>query len=228
MATTSDPGVGQKGVALNDYENTLQSWINYRTTTDHYIEPGMAIFLSIITCGIYGFYVYYRMMQRRDEHFKRMAAVADTSLGWLRTKAQGREQAIQGELTELDALKQWMVMQSAERGAAIWLLILIFTSCIGYFIFFYLLMKDYKEHDAYESRFFTIMSSALTKLGMSQQAGQAALNIPQRDFGKYVLFSIITCGIFSFYWLYVMVDDLNKHFALQVQWEDYLLTSLRG
>ncbi len=211
---------------MDEYRNSLESWVNYRRTTDFYIEPGVAVLLSIITCGIYGFYVYYRLMERRDEHFKRMAAFSDVSTNWLRLRAQGRENVIAPELQELETVKQWMVMQSAERGAAIWLLILIFTSCIGFFIFFYLLMKDYREHDYYEARMFSLMSSALTKLGLSQQSGQAMPNMPQREFGKYVFFSIITLGIFTFYWVYVLIDDLNKHFALQVQWEDYVLASL--
>ncbi len=213
---------------MNDYQNRLEWAINNRVATDWHTDAGMAILLSIITCGIYGLYVYYKLMERRDEHFKRMAAVADTSIAWLRERAAGREQAIAPELQELEQIRQAMTMQSAERGAAVWLLLLIFTSCVGYLIFFYLLMKDWREHDAYEARFFTLMSSALTKVGLSQQAGQAAPNIPEREFVTYAILSFVTCGIYALYWTYVMIDDGNKHLDLQVSWEDYILASLRG
>jgi hypothetical protein len=197
-----------------------------RASTDFITDPGTAILLSIITCGIYGFYILYKLVQRRDEHFQRMAAVVDAATAQLRAKAQGREDAIAAELAQLEQIRMRMATMSAERGAAIWLLICIFTG-IGYFIIYYLLMKDYVEHDAVEAQFFTVMSSALVKLGLAGQAGQAVPTVPQREFVTFLLLSIITCGIYGIYWMYVMIKDFNEHFLAQVPWEDFLLAALR-
>ena len=43
----------------------------------------------------------------------------------------------------------------------------------------------------------------------------------------FLLLSIVTCGIYGLYWMYVMIKDLNDHFMAQVAWEDFLLTALR-
>jgi len=214
-----DQYAAQAGTAL-EYN------VSARTSTDFITDPGMAILLSIITCGIYGLYILYKLVQRRDEHFKRMAAVVDASVAQLRVKAQGREEVIAAELTQLEQIRMRMATMSAERGAAIWLLICIFTG-IGSLILYYLLMKDYVEHDQVEAQFFTLMSSAMAKTGLAGQAGQAVPSVPQREFVTFLLLTIVTCGIYGFYWMYVMIKDFNEHFMAQVPWEDFLLTGLR-
>ena len=205
----------------------LEYYVAERTQTDWITDPGMAILLTIITCGIYGWYIIYKLVQRRDDHFRRMAGVTDSSIQQLRVKAQGREDVIAAELSQLEQVRMQMNTLSAERGAAIWLLIAIFTFGIGYMILYYLLMQDYVQHDVVEAQFFTLMSSALTKLGLSEQAGQAARTIPDREYVTYLLLSIVTCGIYGIYWMYVMIKDFNDHMMAQVAWEDFILTALR-
>jgi hypothetical protein len=204
----------------------LDYYVGQRVSTDFITDPGMAILLSIVTCGIYGLYILYKLVERRDEHFKRMLGVADAAIAQLRVKAQGREDLIAPELQQLEQCRMTMQTMSAERGAVIWLLICMFTG-VGYFILWYLLMQDYHQHEAVEFQFFTLMSSALAKLGLAGQAGQAIPVIPEREFVTYVILSIITCCIFFYYWFYVMIRDFNDHFEAQVAWEDFLVTALR-
>jgi len=198
-----------------------------RADTDFITDPGMAILLSIITCGIYGLYIIYKLVQRRDEHFQRMSAVVDSSIAQLRAKSQGREDVIAGELSQLDQIRMKMASMAAERGAAIWLIICIFTAGIGYAILYYLLMQDYVEHDAVEAQFFTVMSTAMAKVGLAGEAGQAVPTVPQREYVTFLLLTIVTCGIYGIYWMYVMIKDFNDHFMAQVPWEDFLLNALR-
>ena len=118
-----------------------------------------------------------------------------------------------------------MNAMATERGAAIWLLICALTG-IGTFILYYLLMQDYVQHDQAEAYFFTLMSSALAKLGLSSQAAQAVPSVPRREFVTFLLLSIVTCGIYGLYWMYVMIKDFNDHFMAQVAWEDFLVQAL--
>jgi hypothetical protein len=204
----------------------LEYFVAERANADWMTDPGMAILLSIITCGIYGLYILYKLVDRRDQHFKRMAGVVDASIAQLRAKAQGREAEIATELSQLEQIRMEMTTMSAERGAAIWLIICLFTG-IGSLILYYLLMQDYVKHDQVEAQYFTVMSSALAKLGLAGQAGQAVPNVPQREFVTMLLLSIVTCGIYGFYWMYVMIKDFNDHFMAQVPWEDFILQALR-
>lgn len=206
--------------------NALDYWVGQRGMTDFVTDAGTAILLSILTCGIYGYFIIYKLVQRRDDHFKRMAAVVDASIQQLRAKAGGREQEIQGELAQLEGIKNQMLTMASERGSAIWLLICLFTG-VGVFIIYYLLMEDYVQHDTVEAQYFTVMSSALARLGLAGQAAQASRTMPDREFVTFLLLSLVTCGIYSFYWMYVMIKDFNDHFMAQAAWEDFIAAALR-
>ncbi len=203
----------------------LQYYVAERVETDFITDPGTAVLLSVVTCGIYGFYIIYKLVQRRDEHFRRMAGVVDASLRRLREKAQGREDTVSPELAQLDQIRMRMATMSAERGAAIWLVICLFLG-LGSFILFYLLMRDYVEHDRLEAQYFTLMSSALAKLGLAEQAAQAVPSVPEREYVTFALLTVVTCGIYGLYWTYVMIKDFNDHFMAQVAWENFILQAL--
>src|SRR5439155_25456735 len=58
-----------------------------RAETDYYFEGmGMVIFLTIITCGIFGFYVFYQLMKRMRDHNRRRLDLLEsaTELAWQR------------------------------------------------------------------------------------------------------------------------------------------------
>jgi hypothetical protein len=212
----------QSGLVQN-----LYYYIQQRVTGDWVTDPGMAILLTIITCGIYGFYIFYKLMERRDLHLMRMANMVNTSVAILQEKAAqtGKTEVIGQELAQIGMIQREMYDQSRERGAALWLVLGILTG-IATLIGYYFIMDDMARHDQLEAQYFTLMSSALTKLGLAGQASQAAPNMPERNFVVYLVLSFLTCGIFSFYWLYAMIEDGNQHVEAQVQWEDFLYSAL--
>jgi hypothetical protein len=212
----------QSGLVQN-----LYYYIQQRVTSDWVTDPGMAILLTIITCGIYGFYIFYKLMERRDLHLMRMANMVNTSVAILQEKAAqtGKTEVIGQELAQIGMIQREMYDQSRERGAALWLVLGILTG-IATLIGYYFIMDDMARHDQLEAQYFTLMSSALAKLGLASQASQAAPNMPERNFVVYLVLSFLTCGIFSFYWLYAMIEDGNQHVEAQVQWENFLYSAL--
>ena len=202
-------------------------FIQERIPSDWTTDPGMAVLFSFFTCGIYGLYIFYKLMERRDGHLARVANVVGTSMALLREKAQAADQTdlISQELAQIDILQRQIYDQSRERGAVLWLVLGIFTG-IAIWIGYYFIMDDMAKHDELEARFFTLASAALAKMGLAGQAGAAAPNMPDRNFALYLLLSLFTCGIFSFYWLYVLVEDGNQHVEAQVQWEDFIYSAL--
>ncbi|MCJ7653444.1 MAG: DUF4234 domain-containing protein [Actinobacteria bacterium] len=205
----------------------LYYYIQQRVTSDWTTDPSTAIILAIVTCGIYGLYIFYKLMERRDQHFARMANVVNTSVALVKEKAAaaGKSELISQDLAQLDMVQREMFEQSRERGAVLWLVLGILTgicTIIGY----YFIMEDLARHDQLEAQYFTLMSGILTKLGLSAQESQAAPTIPERNFVTFLLLSIVTCGIYGFYWIYVMILDGNNHVEAQVQWEDYVYSAL--
>jgi hypothetical protein len=205
----------------------LYYYIQQRVTGDWTTDAGMAVLLTVITCGIYGLYIFYKLMERRDLHLARMANMVNTSVALLKEKAaqSGRYEQIGPELSQLEMIQREMYDQSRERGAVLWLVLGILTgicTLIGY----YFIMDDLARHDQLEAQYFTLMSAALAKMGLSAQTSQASPNMPDRNFAVYLILSVVTCGIFSFYWIYALVDDGNNHVEAQVQWEDFIYSAL--
>lgn len=205
----------------------LYYYIQQRVVSDWVTDPGMAILLTIITCGIYGLYIFYKLMERRDQHLARMANMVNTSVALLQEKAAqaGKTELIGQELTQIGMIQREMYDQSRERGAALWLVLAILTG-IATIIGYYFIMDDMARHDQLEAQYFTLMASALTKLGLASQASQAMPSMPERNFVVYLLLSFVTCGIFTFYWIYVLVKDGNDHVEAQVQWENFIYSAL--
>jgi uncharacterized membrane protein YidH (DUF202 family) len=205
----------------------LYYYIQERVNSDWTTDAGMAVLLSVVTCGIYGLYIFYKLMERRDMHLARIANMVNTSVALLKEKAAagGKTELIGQELSQLEMVQRQMYEESRERGAVLWVVLAIVTG-IAAFIGYYFIMDDIAKHDQLEAQYFTLMSSALAKLGLSSQASQAAPNIPDRSFALYLVLSLVTCGIFYFYWEYVLVDDGNRHVEAQVQWEDFIYSAL--
>ncbi|MHB8894011.1 MAG: DUF4234 domain-containing protein [Candidatus Geothermincolia bacterium] len=205
----------------------LYYYIQERVNSDWTTDAGMAVLLTIITCGIYGLYIFYKLMERRDMHLARVANMVNTSAALLKEKAaaSGQTQLIGQELAQMEIVQREMYEQSRERGAVLWLVLGIVTG-IAIWIGFYFIMDDLRKHDSLEAQYFTLVSSALAKMGLSGQASQAVPNIPDRSFAAYLILSIVTCGIFYFYWQWALVDDGNRHVEAQVQWEDFIYSAL--
>jgi Domain of unknown function (DUF4234) len=212
----------QAGLSQN-----LYYYIQERINSDWTTDAGMAVLLSIVTCGIYGLYVFYKLMERRDRHLARVANMINTSAALLneRAAANGKTDLIAPELPQLEMLQRQIYDQSRERGAVLWLILGIVTG-IAVFIGYYFIMDDMARHDQLEAQYFTLISGMLAKAGLSGQPSTAVPNIPERNFAVYLILSFFTCGIFGFYWLYALVDDGNRHVEAQVQWEDFIYSAL--
>lgn len=205
----------------------LYYYIQERVSTDWTTDPVLAVVLSIVTCGIYGFYVFYKLMERRDLHLARVANMVNTTIAILREKSESRgmADAVAQEMGQLEMVQREIYGQSRERSAVLWLVLGILTG-ICVLIGYYFIMEDLAKHDQLEAQFFTLTSGVMAKLGMSSQASQAAVTIPERNFPVFLVLTIVTCGIYGFYWLYVMVNDGNIHVESQVQWEDFIYSAL--
>ena len=97
---------------------------NARAQTDYYFENlGMVIFLTIITCGIFGFYVFYQLMRRMRDHNARRLELLDaaTTAAWEQAGRQGLQQELtpsfQRVAGQLAVMRQ---MTSEFREPVIW------------------------------------------------------------------------------------------------------------
>jgi len=64
------------------------------------------------------------------------------------------------------------------------------------------------------------LNRAFAATGVSVNLPRRSYPIPDRSFVLYFILSIITVGIFSVYWIYVLLTDPNSHFRQQALIED--------
>jgi hypothetical protein len=64
----------------------LQADFRQRAATDWKTNFCPAFLLSLVTCGIYGIYILYKLLERREQHFKRMVSFRGHLIDVLRRK----------------------------------------------------------------------------------------------------------------------------------------------
>jgi hypothetical protein len=141
---------------------------------------------SIATFGAAFFPMYHRMIDSRNKHFRREAALEKQIAQWL--KEQGKESPV-----TTDAPRD----MNAKACAASIILV------IPAFVIDYYLSKDLLLHEKRQDAF--LAAAFPERMFMPQ-------TIPIK---KYALITIVTLGIGGVYWLYKVNNLYNAHFKAQ-------------
>lgn len=89
------------------------------------------------------------------------------------------------------------------------------------------LMKTMYTHDVRWEGFVNSTSVALRSLGKTVDRPIPHFT-KDRSLLLYVVLTILTLGLFAIYWLYVLIDDPNKHLERQKETEAALLKAVEG
>ena len=153
-----------------------------RIETDGKIWFSMWFLASIATFGAAFFPMFYRLIENRNNHFRRHAELEKQIANFIRK--QGKEPPKSYDFREMNT-KVWT--------AAIILIIPVFAIA-------YLLSRDLLAHERHQDK---LLASVFPKRVFMPQT------IP---IGKYALVTIVTLGAGIVYWLYKIVNMYNAHF----------------
>jgi hypothetical protein len=84
------------------------------------------------------------------------------------------------------------------------------------------LMRTIYTHSIRWQGFSAMAEVAIRRQGFPFVPQPAKHQIKERSVLAYAGFTIVTLGLFGFYWLYTLIDDPNKHFEDQWKFEDEL------
>src|SRR6266508_1180690 len=196
-----------------------------RSQADYYFEGmGMVIFLTIITCGIFGFYVFYQLMRRMRDHNRRRLDLLEsaTEVAWQQANEQGAADQLRPNFERIASnLAVMRQMTTDFRDPGIWLLLAILTS-IAYFVGFVFLDQDLVRHDQAEGAVEAELSAVLARLGQTGPAPEPGRLKGKQNYAGRIVASIFSCGVYFYWWMYNEMDDVNKHFLWNWPWEDSL------
>jgi hypothetical protein len=202
-----------------------------RIETDQEMSFGLYIVLSIITFGIYAIYAHYKLIQREQEHFDRMARF-NSDLYKLATEQAddtGKANEVSAQLDELRGMDEdfQRLQAGKERSAALWTIISIITFGLAYFYVYYFLHKDLIEHQRAEAEYIEKASLVLNQLGIGKHPVSVEQIVGERSYALYLLLSVVTFGLFGIYWNYTFFKDGNAHFLEHRRFEDQLMSVIR-
>jgi len=188
---------------------------------------GLVVLVLLATYAL-SLYIVYQLVNRRDRHFRRIARLAEDARIYVRTRAAETGADLGDLLAKMEAAEEAIRDQRSPRGAVLWTVLCFVTGAVPGLgagivglILYYLLMDDYKRHEANEAALTAAIGDAFSALG-TQARLPFRRAIPDRSFWLYVLLTIVTVGVFGLWWLYVLMVDPNRHFEVHNQWEPVL------
>ncbi len=199
-----------------------------RSETDYKFDFALNLLLTLLTCFLWGFVGWYRIVRRRDLHFSRSADFAASAVAALaeRADATGRRAAVETHLRTMDVIARDLRNQAHERGALVWVLLGIITAKVAFLLMFYFLEEDYRRQEQTEIEFAGHLGEALRALGLPCAYSQFQPCVRERSYALYLLLTILTCGLFGFYWFYKVNDEENCHMDSHAAWESQVLGCL--
>jgi hypothetical protein len=203
-----------------------------RNQSDYYFEGiGMVIFLTIITCGIFGFYVFYQLMRRMRDHNRRRLELLEgaTEFAWQKANEQGVAEELRPNFERISShLAVLRSMTTDFRDPGIWVLIAVLASGIAEIVGFIFLDGDLIKHDQNEGAVEAELAAIYGRLGQPLPAPDPSRVKGKQNYVGRIVATIFTCGIYHFWWLADQMRDVNKHFEVNWPWEDSLAQSVQA
>ena len=207
-----------------------------RAETDYYFDGlGMVIFLTVITCGIYGFYVTYQLVRRSRDHNRRRLELLDsaTEIAWQQAYERGIAEELRPSFERialhLGVLRQ---MTTDFRDPGIWVALAVLSGSyfisIAEVVAFVLLDGDLIRHDQAEGGAEAELAAVFARLGQSVPAPDPARVKGKQNYPGRIVATFFTCTIYGLWWTYNQMDDMNKHFLSNWPWEDALAGAVQA
>lgn len=198
--------------------------------------PGAGLFVAllgvIIIFQIVGFiaqilyaYMLYKLISRRNKHFQRQLFLYDDLTNLAKDLAAKKGADISLSVNNMQRTNQETRFEETEKSAALWAIVTFFIGITAIYVY-YFLMKDFYKHERREDIFIEDLNRSLIAAGVTINLPRRTLPIPDRSFVLYFILSIITLGVFSIYWLYVLLTDPNSHFRQQALTEDTIVAQV--
>jgi len=201
-----------------------------RGKSDYIFNFWTAFGWTLLTCGFYSFYVYYRLLERMREHNRRRLAFLEAAneLAWQKAIEQGREDELRGRFERVGADLQVLRQMTTDfRDPAIWLLLILLGSTIAVIIVYWLLDADLIKHGGAESDAEMHLAELFQLLGVARVGlPPSPPPKPPHQYAGRIIATLLTCGIYTYWWLADLMREANDHFHRDWTWEDSLVVAV--
>jgi hypothetical protein len=202
-----------------------------RPSSDYIFHFWSALGWTVLTFGIYGFYVFYQMVRRMRDHNLRRMELLDAALafGW---EVAGRRQ-LQDELrpsferaaAHLAVMRR---MSTEFREPILWVLLSVVAGGIVHVIAFILLDQDLVKHDTAEVGIEYELALIYGRFGHALPFPDTGRVKGQHNYVGRVVAAIFTFGVYFLWWYHDMMVEPNRHFYTNWAQEDALAAAVQA
>jgi len=182
--------------------------------------------ILVLLGGVVNIYVVYKWVKRRNDHFVRAIALFDRAKEYL---AKGWRAKAEAELSRMDKLIKDYQLEFEHRNPVLWALLQLvpYVGSILLLYVYHFLNRDFWRHYLWERRVLEALNEALARIGVEPTVRfRDDYVFPSRNTVLYVVLTLVTLGVFAFYWVYTLAKDPNEHFLEHRRLEGKLLEAL--
>lgn len=201
--------------------------LDERSTTDYTFHFWSALGWTVLTFGLYSFYVFYQLMRRSRDHNRRRAALlaAAQDLAAERAAEQGKTDALNSDLGRVrNDLQQLRAMDNDFRDPVLWLLACVVGNGLAWLAGAVLLDQDLVRHERLERDAAAALTGVFAGLGITLPAPTPATKQPHNYVGRLIAV-VCTFGLYSLWWVADVMREGNANFQQDHAWEDALADS---
>jgi hypothetical protein len=192
----------------------LQAGVARRSETDYVFDFWTALGWTLLTCGVFGVYVFYRLFWRSVEHNKRRLEVLDAglTLAWERAVAAGRGEELTPRFQAAGAhLNELRALTGEFRDPVIWTIISLVSSGIGHIVGYVFLDMDLVRHEAAEQAVEQELAVIYAALGAPVAFPAPIVTKQRHSYVGRVIALLASCGLYGLWWLYDLMTEGNDH-----------------
>jgi hypothetical protein len=202
-----------------------------RGYSDYLFNFWTALGWTILTLGIYGFYVFYQLVRRMRDHNARRLELLDAALafGWEQAGRRGLQEELtpsfQRASAHLDVLRK---MTREFREPVIWMLLSIVAGGVVHIVAFVLLDQDLINHDRAEVGVEYELALIYGRLGQQLAYPDTARVKGRHNYAGRIVAAFFSLGIYFLWWYHDMMEEPNRHFYVNWSQEDALAAAVQA
>jgi hypothetical protein len=207
----------------------LRAAVARRLTADYLFSFWTALGWTLLTCGIFAFFVFYKMFERSVQHNQRRIEVLDaaTTLAWERAVAAGRGDELTPWFQSLGAQIDVLRRVAGEfRDPTLWTVIYFVSGGIGQIVGYVFLDGDLTDHEVAERSAEDQLAAILASLGTPAAIPPAPAPKGRHNVVNRIIALFASCGLYGLWWQYDLMEEGNANYRADWAREDALLTAL--
>jgi hypothetical protein len=220
-------GAGPAGPPSIQPIDRLRRAYQRRHESDYIFSFWTALGWTILTIGIFYFYVFYQLMRRMRAHNIRRLELLEAArdFSWEVAGNRGLQEELRPNFERAAGYLEGLRRLTRDfRDPGIWLLLSIIGGRLGIveIIAYVFLDGDLVNHDTAEGGAEAELATIFSRLGQPVPQPDPSRLKGKHNYLARIIVTVVTVGIYAFWWTYNLMHEPNQHFEINWGWEDSL------